>query len=129
MHDLDKRDEKELRRSLEDQVADLNYEHKVILIPIEEIEAWLLCDPAALKTVFRMAKLPKTPKSPELIPDPKQLLADIIRKNSKTQYLNTIHNRRIASALSISKLGRCPSFSAYPKFLMKVFPRAVSRVL
>lgn len=128
VHDLDKRDEKELRAMLEKEIKDVNLGQQVILIPNEELEAWLLSDPKSLRTVFNMRRLPKVPKSPEKISGPKEFLANVVRQNSKSLYLNTVHNRRIARSLSISTLNRCPSFSLYPKFLETVFPRAASRV-
>ena len=128
VHDLDNRDEKQLRKTLEAEIDDVNLDCTVILIPIEEIESWLLSDPGALKTVFNMHKLPLVPKSPEKVSSPKKILGKLVRANSKAQYLNTVHNRRIASKISIRKLRRCPSFSDYPKFLTDVFPKASTRV-
>ena len=126
VHDLDTRDEQALRTLLENKIDDSDFEQKVILIPVEEIEAWLLSDSEALKTVFNMRKLPKVPRWPEKIKNPKEFLGEVVRKNSKSQYLNTIHNKHIANALSISKLNRCPSFSPYPEFLKSAFPKASS---
>ena len=128
LHDLDKGDEKKLRAELEAQIRELNFEQKVVLISVEELEAWLLSDPDALKSVFNMQKSPRVRQTPEKISDPKEFLGNIIRKYSKSEYLNTIHNRRIAKALSIANLTRCPSFSPYPKFLKTIFPKTTSRV-
>ena len=129
VHDLDKRDETTLRTELEAKIKNLRFSQKLVLIPIEEIEAWLLCDAKAIKTVFSMQKQPKVPRSPEAISDPKEFLTDLVRKNSNSQYLNTVHNRRIANAQSIVSCKRCRSFIKYSEFLKTVFPRAKSRVI
>lgn len=117
-----------MRVLLENEMKNVNLGQQVVLIPTEELEAWLLCDPKALKTVFNMRRLPKISRLPETISSPKEFLAQVVGTNSKTLYLNTIHNKRIAKSLSISNLSRCPSFSRYPKFLEIVFPKATSRV-
>ncbi len=128
IHDLDTHNEKCLRAMLEGEIAELRGAVKVVLIPNEELEAWLLSDSDALKIAFNMRKLPKIPRWPERIDSPKEFLAEVVRQNSRAQYLNTVHNRQIAKALAISKLARCPSFSPYPRFLDVVFPKAASRV-
>ena len=122
VHDLDDREEETLRCELEEKIADLQFIYAVVLIPVREMEAWLLSDRQALKTVFNMRRLPRLPKWPETITNPKKFLADVVRNNSKSQYLNTIHNRRIARSISISNLDRCASFLRYPEFLGKIFP-------
>ena len=121
VHDLDKNDEKLLRKELEDKIKELRYGHAVVLIPIEEMEAWLLCDARALKTVFSMRRTPSVPRWPEKTAHPKEFLASLVWSNSKKRYLNTIHNRSIARALMLPTLKRCPSFLLYPRFLRSVF--------
>ena len=124
IHDLDRCDEAELRASLDTQIKDTQFELTVILIPIEEIEAWLLSDPKALQIVFKMRKVPKIPTQPERISNPKEFLSDLVTQKSKAQYLNTVHNRRIASALVIESLDCCPSFARYPTFIKEAMKRA-----
>jgi hypothetical protein len=128
VHDLDKRVEKELRKNLEQEIRTIKFRQAVVLIPIEELEAWLLSDPIALMAAFHMQRAPKLPKHPENIESPKEYLAKVVRSNSKTQYLNTVHNRNIAKKISIASLDKCPSFSRYPEFLRTVFPQDGSRV-
>ena len=88
-----------------------------MLIPVEETEAWLLADPDAIRAVFNMRGTPRIPKRPETIKDPKEFLREIVSRNSKSHYINTIHNRRIAAEQRLESLSRCPSFSRYPAFL------------
>ena len=59
VHDLDTRNERRLRATLEREINEVRAELKVVLVPVEELEAWLLSDPEALKVVFNMKKLPK----------------------------------------------------------------------
>jgi hypothetical protein len=118
IHDLDKRDESELRTDLEGKIEGLEFRRSLVLIPIEEIEAWLLSDANAIRNVFNMRKLPSIPSRPESISDPKEFLSALVMQNSKARYLNTIHNRQIAAELALETLEkRCPSFSRYPEFL------------
>ena len=83
IHDLDNFNEARLRTELSNSVHHINFDRYVILIPIKEIEAWLLTDATALKTVFKMSQLPKLPNSPEQLEDPKRSLFEIVYKNVK----------------------------------------------
>ena len=121
LHDADRNNCGAIRKLLEDRIGAVQFRGTVILIPTEELEAWLLCDPAALKTVFKMRSEPSTPLRPETVPNPKEFLGELVRKSSNTRYINTVHNQRIAKALEISTLGRCPSFAAYPHFIQTSF--------
>ena len=117
VHDLDERKEHELRAELEGKIGKIQFTLTVILIPVREIEAWLLSDPKALKRVFRMSRIPKITTRPETIPNPKRFLSNLVSSHSRKQYINTIHNRQIANQLILESLNRCPSFSRYPRFL------------
>lgn len=119
IHDLDEFDEICLRKELEGYVSCISFVDRLILIPIYEIEAWLLSDDLALKQTFNMNKLPKVPKHPEGIRNPKEYLRDMIWKYCKKYYINTIHNKKIARYIKIEKLCVCPSFSPYPTFVDK----------
>ncbi len=117
VHDRDRNDEDRLRSDLEARIDGVAMRVSVVVIPVEELEAWLLADPDAIMAVFRMRKRPRIPTRPERIESPKEYLARIVGKDSKSQYINTIHNRRIAKEQKIETLARCPSFSRYPAFL------------
>ena len=116
MHDLDDNDVSDLRNELEKSVGGIGTVH-LILIPIHEIEAWLLSDPVAIKQTFHMKKLPRVPLHPETILKPKEHLRDIVWKYCKKHYINTIHNKTIANQTNLDKLSVCPSFLPYPKFI------------
>lgn len=117
IHDLDEFNESSLRTELTNSVHHINFDKYVILIPIKEIEAWLLTDATALKTVFNMSKLPNLPKSPELLQDPKQSLFEIVYKDVKKRYVNTIHNKNIAAEIRLSNMKNCRSFQPYTAFM------------
>jgi hypothetical protein len=118
LHDLDGNDEKKLRTKLLNCVKGIRFKVYVILIPVQEIEAWLLTDANSLKYVFGMSKIPKLPNNPEAIRHPKEKLRDIVWKATGKHYVNTIHNKRIAAASQISKVKTCVSFRQYPKFII-----------
>ena len=119
MHDLDARNEEDLRRELEGRVEEVGFRGHVILIPVPEIEAWLLADALALRSVFGMRRTPRVPAQPENVSHPKERLRDIVRATGGKRYVNTIHNKKIAAQLKISKLRRLRSFRAYPSFLQE----------
>ncbi len=64
-----------------------------------------------------MPKKPKIPGRPELVDQPKEKLKQLVWHNCKKHYINTIHNKRIAAALEISKINVCKSFQPYPEFI------------
>ena len=74
MHDLDRSKENVLRARLEAKIKDRFMGGKIILIPIEELEAWLLKDSNAIKLIFNMKKLPACPANPQETKDPKEYL-------------------------------------------------------
>ncbi len=97
VHDLDTHDEAALRNRLSIAIAGANAEATVVVIPKREIEAWLLYDGKAIASAFRETKLPKLPKNPEVLEDPKKHLRDLIWATYRKDYVNTIHNLRIPS--------------------------------
>lgn len=128
VHDLDRNDERKLREFLEGELLDTVAASTLVLIPIREIEAWLLSDPRTLQSLFRMRTSPKLPRNPESIEDPKRLLSRIVNQHSKSTYVNTVHNKKIAESIALSSLERCGSFMRYPEFIRSSFSdRAVAR--
>lgn len=119
VHDLDEHDEDALRDSVDLALECCTGLIYLIVIPRREIEAWLLSDANALKTVFNMRRLPKVPNNPERVRDPKSVIRQLVWSSAKRRYLHTIHNGSIANAIRIKELGKCPSFLPYPAFVRK----------
>lgn len=117
VHDLDQNNENSLRRQLETAVADVNSLANIVLIPVQEIEAWLLFDSNAIATAFKAKKIPRLPKNPESVNHPKETLDDIVWKTYQKRYLNTVHNERIAMNIDVVLLYRARSFAPYPPFV------------
>jgi hypothetical protein len=120
VHDLDTNDEAELRALLNAAIASAKARASVVLIPKREIEAWLLYDGNAIAAAFREVKRPKLPGDPESIADPKKRLRDLVWAAYRKDYLNTVHNSKIAKNIDLSLLQRCGSFVSYPAFCAAV---------
>jgi Domain of unknown function (DUF4276) len=120
VHDLDVHDENELRNTLTLAVALSGAKETIVLIPKHEIEAWLLYDGRAIAAAFGQSQTPKLPGDPEALSDPKRYLGDLVWRKYRKDYLNTIHNARIAKLLDIRKLKRSASFAPHPEFTAAV---------
>jgi hypothetical protein len=121
LHDLDVNDESKLRKDLQEQVRGIRFKGCIVLIPVHEIEAWLLADPEAICKTFNFRRVFKLKKNPELIIRPKEELRDLVWKHGQKRYLHTIHNRKIAKNIKIRRLNACSSFIPYPKFVAHIF--------
>jgi hypothetical protein len=121
MHDLDEREETDLRQELERLIEGTGFSSSLVLIPIREIEAWLLCDRPALKAVFGTPRLPKLPSNPETITDPKAEMETRVRNAGGSLYVHTVHNMKIARACKVQVVeDRCSSFKPYVSFIRGV---------
>ena len=109
-HDLDGNDEKQLRLLIEKKVSKKKFPNSCIVIPIQELEAWLLSDRNAIQSVFNLKKMPPQIKNCEIINSPKEHLRDIVWSLGQKRYINTTHNKKIAERLSLDNLKRCSSF-------------------
>ena len=116
VHDLDTHDEAALRSDLTTAVASAQADVHAVVIPKREIEAWLLYDRHAISAVFHHGKLPRLPGNPELLADPKKHLRDLIWATYRKDYLNVLHNPKIAKNIDLSHLAHCRSFAPYPVF-------------
>jgi len=116
-HDLDRYKEQELRKDLEFKVCPVKNVNSLIVIPKEELEAWLLSDTKALEKVFSLPKEPKKIPNCELIKSPKEHIRDLVYKLGKKRYLNTVHNKKIAKEIRLTNLTRCKSFEPFGKFI------------
>ena len=118
VHDLDTRSLANFRHQLMAALAPCPIPTHVILIPVREIEAWLLADQVALGVVARASRPPKQIANPEALLHPKEELREVLRRLSagRLMYVNTVHNRRIAAAASLPSLRRCRSFQPLEAF-------------
>jgi hypothetical protein len=91
-----------------------------VLIPKREIEAWLLYDPQAIAKAFGEAKFLTLPGNPESIHDPKKKMWELVYNKYHKNYVNTIHNEKIAKHLNVELLNRSKSFAPHPLFVAKV---------
>lgn len=119
LHDLDRNDLNSLRRFLESKVDPATFPNSVIVIPIEELEAWLLTDELAIQQVFNLSKPFKRIANTETISSPKEHLRNLIWTKAKRKYLNTVHNQKIAAAISLVNIKRCKSFLPFDNYVRR----------
>ena len=102
------------------------------VIPIQMLEAWMLTDPDALRSVIGTniepgkLNIPLTPSAIEGLADPKQQLTEIIR----TAYAKRPRRRRkfnlsefyqpLASQINLKKLAQLPAYQQFVKDITQV---------
>lgn len=126
VQDLDKATLAELEKSLLFALTPSAIQPFVIVIPVREIEAWLLSDHEAIRSALKISAPIKRVSDPERIPDAKKHLGNIIYHASKKKltYLNTIHNVKIARACQIGNYRRCESFQPLQDYVVKHIAKA-----
>lgn len=89
-----------------------------ILIPVQELEAWILADVEAVTRIWKSWK-PKPILNPERIDSPKEHLERLSRDEKRHQrYHHAIHNERVAEFLDLAKVHqKCPSFRPLVQFM------------
>jgi hypothetical protein len=117
--DLDTRDLGDLSASLGTAVESCQIQSRVIIIPVREIEAWLLADHEAITHALRLRQPIKRQPNPEAVQNPKERLRDLVKERSRGRltYLNTVHNGRIAKHIQVANLRRCRSFHSFEQFI------------
>jgi hypothetical protein len=88
-----------------------------IVIPVQEIEAWILADVEAASKIFTSWR-PKPVENPENIPSPKEYLEKLCRadKNSR-RYSHAMDNQRLAHHIDLNKVSKkCKSFRSLEAF-------------
>jgi hypothetical protein len=108
VHDLDRNNATNLRATLEEILSkSTNLKHAVV-IPAEELEAWLLSDVAAIGSALSLPRRLKVVFHPETIASPKEYIRDSVwqASNKKTQYVNSVHNKGIAERIDIANIRR-----------------------
>jgi hypothetical protein len=123
-HDLDRNDEIILRSTLEEKVPNKQFPTSFIVIPKEELEAWLLADEDAIQKAFTLKKAPKRIADCEGIQSPKEKIGKIVWQIGKKRYLNTVHNKKIAQYIQLENIRRCQSFATFDSYVLsKVFKK------
>jgi hypothetical protein len=102
-----------------------------ILIPSEEIEAWILADIQAVSNVIPSWKPKKIFNHPETVTNPKEILTNLSRvEKPKPLYIYTIHNQKVLEYIDISVVSqKCPSFKVLVDFVnmgIPNYPRPVT---
>jgi len=89
-----------------------------VVIPIQELEAWILANLSCANQVFR-GWTPSDHPNPESILKPKQFLVRLSRmSNKKPRYSHATHNPRIAEYLDLEKVYQnCSSFRPLKEFV------------
>ncbi len=89
-----------------------------IVIPVQELEAWLLADVEVLNNKFSGMAMRDIP-NPERISSPKEYIRRASRgRRLRPRYFNTVHNPELASDLNIDKvLAKCPAFGPFYRFV------------
>ena len=117
--DRDRHDADQLRSQLIDVLSVAPQARKVVVVPSEELEAWLLSDHSAIKVALNLRKPIKEEHHPEQIASPKEYLGAAVWKisNKTVTYVNAIHNPLIADHIDVARISKkCPSFRPFAEF-------------
>ncbi|MCY2953486.1 MAG: DUF4276 family protein [Planctomycetota bacterium] len=89
-----------------------------IVIPVQELEAWILADIEAVTKVFT-GWCPTPIEYPEHIPKPKELLEKLSRDSKhRPRYSHATHNHRVAKYLDLEKVQqKCASIRPLINFV------------
>ena len=81
------------------------------LVPVQEIEAWILADVNAVGKVITGWMPNENIHNPEAINDPKEYLEKMSRQSQRPRYAHAVHNSKIAKYLDLTQVRKkCPSF-------------------
>lgn len=122
-HDLDRYDEATLRKELSEKIKTTGFRNALIVIPIEELESWLLSDLDAIRKIFSIKEKIRSTGPAEKIKSPKEHLQKLIKRYSNKTYINSIHNKKIASELNVQQLMNCQSFHPLHEYLCNQIPK------
>ena len=89
-----------------------------ILIPVQELEAWILADIECAVNIFPSWR-PAPIQNPEKIESPKEHLEKLSRDSKqRPRYSHAVHNEKMARHLDLEKVQRkCPAFSVLVEFV------------
>ena len=119
-HDADQKDSKEVEQELRNEIIKPSGVKAPIclVVPVQEIEAWLLADVEAVTNIFKGWK-PKPESNPESQSCPKEYLEKLSRDASlKPRYRHATHNPQLAKHIDLEKVSKCcPSFRPLEAFV------------
>jgi len=89
-----------------------------IVIPVQELEAWILADIECATNIFSSWK-PAAIQNPEHVAGPKEHLEKLsFDSKQKPRYSHAIHNEKMAWHLDLKKVSRkCPAFRELEAFV------------
>jgi hypothetical protein len=119
VHDLDRARKNELFVRMRDALGASPIKTFALIIPVREIEAWLLADHAAIKKAMKIKGSLSSIANPEAIQNPKEFLGRLIytKSNHSRRYVNAIDNVKIAAECVPNNLLRCSSFLDLHEFV------------
>jgi hypothetical protein len=93
------------------------YDHAIV-VPVQELEAWMIADEQAIATVIPSLVIAEV-RSPERLANPKEWLKNQSRgKGSRPKYASATFNVRVAPHLNVAKVqAKCPSFRELVDFV------------
>lgn len=121
-HDLDRNNEIRLRTELREKLSSPETPPTLVIIPTEELEAWLLTDLDAIKLTFSIPAREMIKKIPhaETIKSPKEYLQKLVHQSCKKIYMNTTHNKTIAANIKLEKLLTCKSYIPFDDYMKTI---------
>jgi hypothetical protein len=122
LHDLDEHNFTSLNNQLCTALKNCSIPKHIVIIPIKEVEAWLLCDNQAIKRAMKLRENVPPVANPQAILDPKKKLGEIIylRSGKTKRYLNSAHNRKIAAELNLASVRKCcTSYLPLERFVLE----------
>ena len=89
-----------------------------IVVPIEELESWIIADEKAIQTVISTLSITSV-ASPESLNNPKEWLRSKSRVlGSRPLFIPSIHNKEVLRHTNLDKLAtKCPSFIPLREFV------------
>jgi hypothetical protein len=92
------------------------------VVPVQELEAWVLADLAAVSKIMPSWRPTSSFPEPERIVNPKERLEKLSRdpKTRYQRYVPSIHNEKVAEFLDLEVVeDKCPSFARLVAFVRK----------
>ena len=118
-HDLDRNDKTQLSQRLSTLLTDSPIQLRIVLIPTEELEAWILSDMKNIHSFYSLKKMPKEINHPESIQDPKGQIGRIVRAQTKSkEYSNREHNPQLCATIDMHSMEKCPEFRRFRDFIL-----------